>query len=153
MKDKKLQKNQKIYKEYDEVSSNIDKLKGELNPENLPHYKEFETRLKILQELDYVNEDNSLKLKGKAAREIGTTDCVLMTELLTSGILAPLKDDDVVGFISGFASNKNEIEMNDPHISKDFSIAIKKYNEIYEMIYELEKKNDFDALLLYLLPH
>jgi antiviral helicase SKI2 len=132
------------YQKYEEVSANIDKLKGELNPENLAHYHEFEIRLKILQNLEYVNDDNSLTLKGKAAREIGTTDCVIITELLTSDILTSLKEEDVIGFIAGFASNKNEIETNDPSISREFSTAIKKFNEIYTMIYELEKENDFE---------
>ena len=140
----KFYEHYKQYQEYEEVSANIDKLKGELNPENLAHYHEFEIRLKILQNLEYVNEDNSLTLKGKAAREIGTTDCVIITELLTSDILTSLKDEDVIGFLAGFASNKNEIETNDPNISREFSTAIKKFNEIYTMIYELEKENDFE---------
>ena len=117
---------------------------GELKPENLLHYKEFKTRLNILQNLKYVNEDNSLTLKGKAAREIGTTDCVLITELLTSDILASLSDENVIGFISGFSSNKNEIELNEPNISKDFSVAVKKFSDIYEKIYELEKSYNFE---------
>jgi antiviral helicase SKI2 len=140
----KFYEHYKQYQEYEEVSANIDKLKGDLNPENLAHYHEFEIRLKILQNLEYVNEDNSLTLKGKAAREIGTTDCVIITELLTSDILTSLKDEDVIGFLAGFASNKNEIETNDPNISREFSTAIKKFNEIYTMIYELEKENDFE---------
>ena len=64
--------------------------------------------------------------------------------MLTSDILTSLKDEDVIGFIAGFASNKNEIETNDPSISREFSTAIKKFNEIYTMIYELEKENDFE---------
>jgi antiviral helicase SKI2 len=110
---------------------------------NLEHYKEFQTRLEILQDLKYVNEDNSLTLKGKAAREIGTTDCVLVTELLTSDILTSLSDENVVGFISGFASNKNEIELDEPYISKEFSTAVQKFVEIYNRIEALEKSKDF----------
>ena len=131
------------YLKYQEISERVNNLIGELNPENLEHYKEFKTRQSILQDLKYVNEDNSLTLKGKAAREIGTTDCVLITELLTSDILSSLSDENVIGFLSGFASNKNEIELNDPHISKQFSAAVKKFSEIYEKISELEKSYDF----------
>ena len=132
------------YQNFEETSNKIEELIGELNPENLEHYKEFKTRQNILQELKYVNEDNTLTLKGKAAREIGTTDCVLITELLTSDILSSLSDEYVIGFISGFASNKNEIEINDPNISKDFSSAVQKFEEIYENIEELEKNNNFE---------
>ena len=132
------------YKNFEEASNKINKLMGELNPENLEHYKEFKTRQNILKDLKYVNEDNTLTLKGKAAREIGTTDCVLITELLTSDILTSLSDGCVVGFISGFASNKNEIELNDPNISKDFSSSVTKFNDIYEKIESLEKSYQFE---------
>ena len=132
------------YHNFEEASNKINKLMGELNPENLEHYKEFKTRQDILKDLKYVNEDNTLALKGKAAREIGTTDCVLITELLTSDILTSLSDGCVVGFISGFASNKNEIELNDPGISKEFSSAVKKFNDIYEKIESLEKSYQFE---------
>ena len=134
----------KQYQDYEEITSQINKLTGELDPENLKHYKEFKTRLNILQDLKYVNEDNTLTLKGKAAREVGTTDCVLITELLTSDILNSLSDQNVIGFISGFASNKNEVEINDPGISKEFSAAVAKFEEIYNDIYNLEKKYDFE---------
>ena len=133
----------KQYQNFEEASNKIDELIGGLNPENLEHYKEFQTRLEILQDLKYVNEDNSLTLKGKAAREIGTTDCVLVTELLTSDILTSLSDENVVGFISGFASNKNEVELDEPYISKEFSTAVQKFVEIYNRIEALEKSKDF----------
>ena len=133
----------KQYQNFEETKNKIEELIGGLNPENLEHYKEFQTRLEILQDLKYVNEDNSLTLKGKAAREIGTTDCVLVTELLTSDILTSLTDENVVGFISGFASNKNEVELDEPYISKDFSTAVQKFVEIYNRIEDLEKSKDF----------
>ena len=134
----------KQYQNYSNVKTKINELIGELNPENLEHYREFKTRQNILQDLKYVDENNSLTLKGKAAREIGTTDCVLITELLTSDILTSLSDEDVIGFISGFASNKNEIELTIPHISKEFTEAVKKFNVIYENITNLEKNYEFE---------
>ena len=134
----------KQYKKYKELDDKIKELEGELNPENLEHYKEFKTRQSILQDLEYVNEDNSLTLKGKAAREIGTTDCVLITELLTSDILNSLSDSDVIGFLSGFASNKNEIELEDPGINKNFTVQVKKFEQIYQNIYDKEKKYGFE---------
>ena len=133
----------KQYQNFKEVLEKKNQLIGELNPENLEHYKEFQTRQNILQDLKYVNEDNTLTLKGKAAREIGTTDCVLITELLTSDILNSLSEAEVVGFISGFASNKNEIDLSESYISKSFSEAVKKFSEIYEKIEGVERSYDF----------
>ena len=62
---------------------------------------------------------------------------------MTSDILTSLSDENVVGFISGFASNKNEVELGEPYISKDFSTAVQKFVEIYNRIEALEKSKDF----------
>ena len=136
----------KQYKNYREHADKIEELEGELNPENLEHYKEFKTRQSILQDLEYVTEDNTLTLKGKAAREIGTTDCVLITELLTSDILNSLSESEVIGFLSGFASNKNGIELDNWESGEksNFSIQVKKFIEIYEKLYEKEKSYGFE---------
>ena len=134
----------KQYESYVKICEKIEELEGELNPENLEHYKEFKTRQSILQDLEYVNDDNSLTLKGKAAREIGTTDCVLITELLTSDILTSLTESEVIGFLSGFASNKNAVELEDPRIGKIFSAQVNKFKDIYEKIYEKEKSYNFE---------
>ena len=132
------------YEKYRKCCDKIKELEGELNPENLEHYKEFKTRQNILQDLEYVNEDNSLTPKGKAAREIGTTDCVLITELLTSDVLISLSESEVIGFLSGFASNKNEIDIeNIPDINKTFVEQTKKFKEIYKKIEEKEESYDF----------
>ena len=133
------------YEQYRKFSDKIKVLEGELNPENLEHYKEFKTRQNILQDLEYVNEDNSLTPKGKAAREIGTTDCVLITELLTSDILISLSESEVIGFLSGFASNKNEIEIENipSDINKNFVEQAEKFRDIYKKIEEKEESYDF----------
>ena len=132
------------YEKYRKCCDKIKELEGELNPENLEHYKEFKTRQNILQDLEYVNGDNSLTPKGKAAREIGTTDCVLITELLTSDVLISLSESEVIGFLSGFASNKNEIDIeNIPDINKTFVEQTKKFKEIYKKIEEKEESYDF----------
>ena len=134
----------KQYETYKNICDKIKELEKDLNPENLEHYKEFKTRQNILQDLDYVNEDNSLTLKGKAAREIGTTDCVLITELLTSDILTSLSESEVIGFLSGFASNKNEVIIEDPQINKNFTNQVKKFKEIYDKLTEKEKSYGFE---------
>ena len=139
------------YNQYQSYKKYFDKIKileGKLNPENLEHYKEFKTRQKILQDLEYVNEDNTLTLKGKAAREIGTTDCILITELLISDILNSLSDSEVIGFLSGFASNKSEVKLEIPEtsadkLSKNFYTQVKKFRKIYETIVEKEKSYIF----------
>ena len=115
-----------------------------LNPENMEHYKEFNTRKEILKKMNYID-DHGLTLKGKAAREIATTDCVLISELLLSNILDTLPNEEIVAFLSGFASNKSEIEFMDPGLSKEFSTAYNKFEQIYEQLTQTEHEiNDFE---------
>ena len=116
-----------------------------LDPKNMEHYMEFNTRLKILQKLGYIDEHNIVTLKGKAAREIGTTDCVLISELLVSNILEKLNESEIVGFISGFCSNKNEIDFNyNFEMSSQFSQAYNKFEKIFKNIEDIEKSYNFE---------
>ena len=116
-----------------------------LDPKNMEHYMEFNTRLKILQKLGYIDEHNIVTLKGKAASEIGTTDCVLISELLVSNILEKLNESEIVGFISGFCSNKNEIDFNyNFEMSSQFSQAYNKFEKIFNNIEDIEKSYNFE---------
>ena len=116
-----------------------------LDPKNMEHYMEFNTRLKILQKLGYIDEHNIVTLKGKAAREIGTTDCVLISELLVSNILEKLNESEIIGFISGFCSNKNEIDFNyNFEMSSQFSQAYNKFEKIFKNIEDIEKSYNFE---------
>ena len=127
----------------------LEKLKKEkeksLDPKNMEHYMEFNTRLKILQKLGYIDEHNIVTLKGKGAREIGTTDCVLISELLVSNILEKLSDSEIVGFISGFCSNKNEIDFTcNFKMSNKFKEAYIKFQDIFNNIENIEKNYNFE---------
>jgi antiviral helicase SKI2 len=115
-----------------------------LSEENLKYFKEFQIRLKILRQLGFINENDQIEIKGRAAREIVTTDCIIITQLLTSNILEGLNDAEMVSFLSGFAFNKSEIEFEDPNINKNFSKTIEKFREIIDAITKIEIDNEFE---------
>ncbi len=116
-----------------------------LDPKNMEHYLEFNTRLKILQKLGYIDEHNLVTLKGKGAREIGTTDCVLISELLVSNILEKLNESEIIGFISGFCSNKNEIDFNcNFKMTPQFKDTYNKFKAIFDNILKIEESYNFE---------
>ena len=123
---------------------NHDKQNKILSEENLKYFKEFNTRLKILRLLGFIDENDQIALKGRAAREIVTTDCIILTQLLTSNILDGLNDAEAVSFLSGFAFNKSEIEFDDPKINDNFSNTINKFYEIFEKLTKLEYEHEFE---------
>ena len=97
------------------------KLTNDIKEENFQFYNEFMIRLKVLTKYQYIDSDNQILLKSKAAREISTSDCVLITELLFSNILDILSSNELVAFLSGMTFSKNEINFDDPKISDEFS--------------------------------
>jgi hypothetical protein len=130
--------------EYKYINKKIEEIKKDINPENMAYLKEFNNRKKILKEMNFINDNNMLTLKGKAAREINTTDCVIISEILTSDIFSKLSDEEIVGFLSGFATNKNQIELTFPKITDNLNEAFEKFLAIYERIKNEEEKNEFE---------
>ena len=76
---------EKHYDEYETNKEIIDKLEANkkiISEDNLKYYKEFQVRIEILKTMGYIDDENNLTLKGKAAREITCCDCLIVTELL-----------------------------------------------------------------------
>ena len=135
----------KQYNSYLKLEKKIEEKKKTLDPKNMEHYMEFETRVKILKKLKYIDENNIITLKGKASREIGTTDCVLVSELLVSDVFEKISESEILSFICGFCSNKNEIDFTlTDKISSEFDAAKLKFENIYNKIISIEKEFDFE---------
>ena len=136
----------KKYNEYKNVKIKIEELNKEISPESMANYEEFIKRKKILEQLKYINETNNiLTPKGKAAREINTNDSVLISEILLSDIFQNLKDDELVAFLSCFATNKSKIDENYPKTNnKNLDDAFDKFLKILKEIQDIEKKNDLE---------
>lgn len=115
-----------------------------LKSENLKYYNDFQNRVNILKKLGYIDQDDQIELKGKAARELATSDCVLITELLMSNILDKLEIAETVAFLCGFAFNKNEIEIEDPQINDNFTVAVNEFKILFDGLVELEKTFEFE---------
>lgn len=137
--------------EHKELFSSRKKLENEfekkqelLSSENLKYYNDFKNRVLILKKLGYIDEDDQILLKGKAARELATSDCILISELLMSGILDQLDVPETVAFISGFAFSRNEIEITDPEISDNFTKAVNEFAVLLEQLVNLEQNLEFE---------
>ena len=94
--------------------------------------------------MGYIDDENCLTLKGKAAREITCCDCLIVTEVLFSNILNKLNIAEITAFLSCFILNSNEINFEDPEISEEFSNAIEELKKINKNINEKENKENFE---------
>jgi len=125
------------------ILDKLEEAENKINEENIRYFKQFKARFKILKELKYLDEENNLTLKGKAAREISCCDCLIVSELLFSNILDKLKIEEIAAFLSCFILNSNEITFEDPEISKEFTNAIEELKKINKNISEEEEKAGF----------
>ena len=135
------------YDEYETNKEIIDKLemnKKKISEDNLRYFKEFQVRIEILKNMGYIDEENNLTLKGKAAREITCCDCLIVTELLFSNILNKLSISEITAFLSCFILNSNEIKFEDPEISEEFTKAIEELKKINKNIKEKENEKTFE---------
>ena len=138
------EKHLKQYADKKVIEDKLTKSKTKLKEESIKCYKEFTQRLKILQELDYLDNEMNLQLKGKAAKEISSSDSLLVTEVLLSNITNELSVDEIIAFFSGFITNKNGVDLSDPNISEGFTNAINNMKGIINKIDEVEKKFNFE---------
>lgn len=133
-----IEKRVKLQKEFEDN-------KNLVSEENLKYFNEFQHRMTILKILGYIDTEDQILLKGKAAREIATTDCVMIGELLMSNIMEKLDIPETVAFVAGFAFNRNEIELDDiPPISDNFTIAAEEFKKLVEGLVKLEKDHNFE---------
>jgi hypothetical protein len=135
------------YDEYETNKEIFDKLEEKqkmISEDNLRYFKEFQSRVQILKNMGYIDEEDNLTLKGKAAREITCCDCLIVTELLFSNILNKLTISEITAFLSCFILNSREISFEDPEISKEFTEAIEELKKINKNINDAEIKEKFE---------
>ncbi|GAM27183.1 hypothetical protein SAMD00019534_103580 [Acytostelium subglobosum LB1] len=68
--------------------------------ENLRLMPEFQTRLKILQTLGYIDQDNNVLVKGKVSREINTCEELIIPELIFENAFLNLDPAEIVAVLS-----------------------------------------------------
>ena len=83
---------------------------------------DFNAKNQVLQEYQMIDEDQNIMFKGKVAKVIASTDCVLLTQLVFSGKLKDLSDPEMLALLSVLVEQKpaKSHEMLDTKISDKF---------------------------------
>lgn len=83
---------------------------------------EYENRIKVLQELRYVDQQRRIELKGKVACEIGMNE-LMITELVLENILKNLKPAEVAALLSSLVFQQ---KINDEVIDETMEKSLEK---------------------------
>lgn len=83
------------------LTDRLARIQFQLSDESLHLLPEYENRVKILTELDFIDPGHTVQIKGRVACEINTVDPLLLTELLFENAFKDLNASECAAFLSG----------------------------------------------------
>ncbi|KAI8079697.1 NUC185 domain-containing protein [Gilbertella persicaria] len=84
------------------LSSQIDMLKMTISDQNLELLPDYHQRIEVLRQLNYIDDQGTVQLKGRVACEINSADELLLTELVLDNVFAEYEPAEVVAILSCF---------------------------------------------------
>ncbi|ODN81482.1 hypothetical protein L202_01906 [Cryptococcus amylolentus CBS 6039] len=84
------------------VEIDVQKLKVKLSDQNLELLPDYNSRMQVLKSLSFIDESDTVLLKGRVACEINSAPELILTELILENILADYTPQEVVALLSIF---------------------------------------------------
>ncbi|KAG5438009.1 hypothetical protein PCANB_000356 [Pneumocystis canis] len=115
----------------------IEILKQLISDQNLELLPDYEQRIEVLKELNYIDNDLNVLLKGRVACEINSAHELVLTELIFENSLVEFESEEIVALFSAFVfEEKTELVLSiSPHLEmgKEMIINVaKKISSIQE---------------------
>ncbi|GAA6029642.1 hypothetical protein JCM8097_000981 [Rhodosporidiobolus ruineniae] len=86
-------------------------LRMALSEQNLELLPDYEQRIDVLKKLQFIDENQTVLLKGRVACEINSANELILTELILDNVFATYEPEEVVALLSGFIfQEKTEVE-------------------------------------------
>ncbi|KAJ5725614.1 uncharacterized protein N7483_006971 [Penicillium malachiteum] len=80
----------------------IKDMKRQMSDESLKLLPDYEQRIRVLQELDFIDNEARVQLKGKVACEVNSADELILTELILENVFADYEPEEIVALLSCF---------------------------------------------------
>lgn len=81
-----------------------------ISEQNLDLLPDYEQRIAVLQDLQFIDEKSTVLLKGRVACEINTGHELILTELVLENFLAGYEPEEVVALLSCFVFQERRSE-------------------------------------------
>ncbi|CAM9457103.1 unnamed protein product [Chrysoparadoxa australica] len=120
------------------LQERIDALRHVLSNESLSLFPDFQQRLMVLRGLGYVDEVDTVQLKGRVACEVNTCDELIATEMVFENVLAPLNAPEIAGVLSALVFQ--EKSDNQPKMTANLGEASKKMQSIARSLGKLQQQ-------------
>uniref|UniRef100_A0A8D8LJR2 Helicase SKI2W n=2 Tax=Cacopsylla melanoneura TaxID=428564 RepID=A0A8D8LJR2_9HEMI len=130
-----------IYKRKED-HNRLSELKHLLSHKGMSLYGDYDSKVKILQELNYINSQGIVQLKGNIACEMGSKNELLITELLFQNKMVNFSPEEIAALLSCLVFQSKSTPPSDlPESLKQGMFIITEMNTEVET---LEKKHGVD---------
>jgi antiviral helicase SKI2 len=89
------------------IKKNIESLKQLISDQNLELLPDYEQRVEVLKDLNYIDEGLNVLLKGRVACEISSGFELIVTELVLDNFLGDYEPEEIVALMSAFVFEGN----------------------------------------------
>lgn len=113
-----------------EITKDIQHLRSFLADENLELLPDYEQRLAVLKELDFIDDGLNVMLKGRVACEINCGWELILTELVLDNFLGDFDPDEIVALLSAFVYEGKTSKEDEPNITPRLERGKGKIQEI-----------------------
>jgi len=133
------------------IQENITELRKLMSDQNLQLLPDYEQRIQVLKDLDFIDDASRVQLKGKVACEVHSADELVLTELILDNVLAAYEPAEIVALLSAFVFQEKTDTV--PQLPASLERGMKTIIEIsekvnarqilHQVILSSEDSNDF----------
>ncbi|KAI9793137.1 MAG: hypothetical protein M1833_000822 [Piccolia ochrophora] len=133
------------------IKENIAQLRQLMSDQNLQLLPDYNQRVAVLRDLDFVDEHSRVQLKGKVACEIHSADELVLTELILENVLGDFEPEEIVALLSAFVFQEKtdvvpalttSLEKGKDTIIK-ISEKVNSFQTHHQVILSSDDSNDF----------
>jgi len=92
------------------LEDKVASLKQAISEQNLELLPDYEQRISVLKDLQYIDENSTVLLKGRVACEINTGHELVLTELILENFLSGYEPHEVVALLASFVFQERRSE-------------------------------------------
>ncbi|KAJ9668094.1 Antiviral helicase ski2 [Coniosporium apollinis] len=133
------------------IKENIAQLRQLMSDQNLRLLPDYEQRISVLRDLEFIDDNSRVELKGKVACEIHSADELVLTELVLENVLAEYEPEEIVALLSAFVfQEKTDVTPTlTPALEKgqakiiEISEKVNHIQTLHQVILSADDSNDF----------
>ncbi|KAM7193351.1 DSHCT (NUC185) domain containing protein [Rhypophila sp. PSN 637] len=114
------------------IKTQITQLREAISSQNLQLLPDYEQRILVLKDLQFIDDASRIQLKGKVACEVHSSDELVLTELILENVLAEYEPAEIAALLSAFVFQEKTDSV--PTLTGNLERGMQKIIEISEKV-------------------